>query len=132
MSVRKSLVPVATLLVGAVLGFAAAWVIQVQGARSMAKANIFAAGEALRSGDLVTSMLYAQSIIAHAPYAYDGYEFVGDIYSKHGDAAGAKKMYELALQKLSSGGTDALLVQEGANNVTIATQLLQTKIASSN
>ena len=41
-------------------------------------------------------------------------------------------MYELAIQKLSSGGTDALLVQEGVNSVNTATQLLQRKIASLN
>jgi Tfp pilus assembly protein PilF len=118
------------LTIGAVMGFVAAWVIQVQGERSIAKAHIYVAGEALRSGDLVTSMIHAQSIIAHAPDAYEGYEFAGDIYSKQGYAVGAKRMYELALQKLDSRGADALLVQVGTNSVETATQLLKRKITS--
>jgi Tfp pilus assembly protein PilF len=129
-SVRKYLGFGLSMLVGAVLGFIAAWMIQVQGEMSMAKANLLVAGEALHSGDLVMSMLHAQAIIAHAPQTYDGYESVGDVYAKQGYTEGAKRMYELAVQKLSSGGTDALLVQQGVNSVNTATQLLQKKIAS--
>jgi predicted negative regulator of RcsB-dependent stress response len=129
-SVRKYLGFGLSMLAGAVLGFIAAWMIQVQGEKSMAKANLLVAGEALHSGDLVMSMLHAQATIAHAPQTYDGYESVGDVYSEQGNTVGAKRMYELAVQKLSSGGTDALLVQEGANSVSTATQLLQMKIAS--
>jgi Tfp pilus assembly protein PilF len=130
MNLRKVLSFGIALVIGAVMGFVASWVIQVQGEKAIAKAHIYVAGEALRSGDLVTSMIHAQSIIAHAPDAYDGYEFAGDIYSKQGYTVGAKKMYELALEKLDSRGTEALLVQEGANSVATAAQMLKRKITS--
>lgn len=130
MNLRKVLSFGIVLAVGVVLGFLTSWAIQVQGDRAIAKAHIYIAGEALRSGDLVTSMIHAQSIITRAPDTYDGYEFVGDIYSKQGHVVGAKRMYELALEKLDSGGTSALLVQEGTTSVANATQMLKRKITS--
>jgi Tfp pilus assembly protein PilF len=128
MNLRKAFVLAAAFILGGIAGFSVAWTLQEQGGKSMAKASIYASGEALRSGDLVMSMLYAQSAIHHAPKAYAGYEAVGDVYSKQGDRNGALKMYEFAVETLNSGGSTAVLIGQGSNDVANATALLRRKI----
>lgn len=125
---KKLLIPGGMLILGVVVGIFASAVIQRYGERAVAVANIYAAGEALRSNDLVGAMLHASSIVSHAPDAYDGYQMMGDVYSKQGYDAGAKDMYELSLKKLSSGGEGAMLVETGVTSESVARELLQRKI----
>jgi Tfp pilus assembly protein PilF len=128
---RKNYFAIAvTFVLGFILGIAAHNLLQSVGAQESAKANILAAGNAIRAGDLVSAMTYASAVIASAPEAYDGYQLVGDVYAKQGFNIGARQMYEKSLERLRAGGESAMLVEAGTTSIPVAEEMLRAKIAS--
>lgn len=112
---------------GVAVGFWASSYLSGRGYKEAARANLFATGESLRKGDAVAAMNYAQAAVTNAPYAYDPYEAVGDVYVRLGLPSAARRMYEAAMERLASNGERSMLVTssispDGAN------KLLQRKI----
>jgi Tfp pilus assembly protein PilF len=116
------------LIFGAVIGFWASSYLHQRGAEAAAMAGLMAAGECLRKDDAVCAMTYAQSALNNAPYAYDGYEAVGDVYAKLNVPSAASKMYERAIERLGSDGEGAMLVTKGMTSVEGAAKLVQRKL----
>jgi len=125
---NKIFLSLAMFLCGGMVGFLLSSTICQHGERSTALASIYATGEALRSGDLVSAMLYAGSSINAAPDAYDGYQMMAEVYVRQGYIVGARKMYEMSLEKLSAGKEMAMLTEAGVTSVDTAKELLQKKI----
>lgn len=122
----RMLLYVALIAVGAIGGFLGSSYLSERGFREAAKANLFAAGESLRKGDTVAAMNSAQAAVSNAPYAYDPYEAVGDVYLKLGHPTAAKTMYEKAIDRLSSGGVKAMLVEASSPDTVM--KLLRQKL----
>ena len=127
---RKIAAYAAVAVISLVIGFAGGWYLQVLGFKQSAVASIYLTGECLRSGDLVQSMFYAQKVIHDAPEAYDGYQLAGEVYHRQGYNLGAVAMYEAAIKKLRTGGTEAMLVENGVTSVATAEEHLREKLKS--
>lgn len=112
---------------GVVVGFWASSYLSERGYKEAARADLFATGESLRKGDAVTAMSYAQAAVINAPYAYDAYEAVGDVYARLGLPSAAKRMYEVAIERLASNGQRSMLVASSIS-AEAASKLLRRKI----
>jgi Tfp pilus assembly protein PilF len=112
---------------GVIVGFWASSYLSERGYKEAARANLFATGESLRKGDEVAAMSYAQAAVTNAPYAYDPYEAVGDVYARLGLPAAAKRTYEVAIERLASNGERSMLVTSSVS-AEAASKLLRRKI----
>jgi Tfp pilus assembly protein PilF len=97
-------------------------------AKETAKAELYAAGNALRGQQFDTAMTHAQQALCSAPSSYEPLETIGDIYTRQGDKLAAKRSYEMALRQLEAHGRDAMLVAQGHISPKNAADLIQRKI----
>ena len=116
------------LICGAAIGVLGSWYVEERAAEEVARASLAAANECLRKTDLVCAMTHAQSAISKVPKAYEGYEAVGDVYASMKLQPAARRMYELAMERLRQSGQDATLVTKGTASVDNLLQLLQRKL----
>lgn len=132
MAPGRTLTVALAFVLGLVLGVFVDEQIQARGATESAKANILAAGNAVRENDLVTAMTHAHAVIITEPEAYDGYQVAGDVYAKQGFQVGARRMYEESLEKLRAGKERSMLVEAGVTTVEAAEAMLLKKIEATN
>jgi Tfp pilus assembly protein PilF len=109
--------------VGVIAGYGASSYLSERGYEEAARANLYATGESLRKGDAVAAMNQAQAAVVNAPYAYDPYEAVGDVYVRLGLPFAAKRMYETALQRLATNGKRSMLVTNSFSPDSVITLL---------
>lgn len=128
MKVGRLLHYVVLLICGAAIGVLGSWYVQQRAAEEAARASLAAANDCLRKSDYVCAMTYAQSAISNVPQAYEGYEAAGDVYVGMNIQSAARRMYELAVERLRKDGQDAMLVTKGAASVDTLLQLLQRKL----
>jgi Tfp pilus assembly protein PilF len=132
MSVARQLllISIPSVAMGIAIGALSYWYVDGSVEKESAKAELYAAGDALRERKFDIAMIHAQQARCSAPSTYDPLETIGDIYAEQGDELAATKSYEAALRQLELHGDDALLVAEGhlsAQNVTAHIRRKMTK-----